>query len=249
MPIKTKREPRERVYILDALRGVAILAMIVHHTYVLLNFILGVQIAFFHSELFSVLQMFFVGIFLLVSGICTNYSHNIAKRGGIIFAAAVLVTLVTAVLLPSFGVDGLQIYFGILHMFGLSMLLYALIKPLLDRCATLPVLIISAVLFVAQYIWMIFVPFFESPYDITMIFGFPSETFYSADYYPLFPYFFLFVSGAMLGRLIKARKFPSWFYTFRARPFEFVGRHSLIIYLVHQPIIFALIELYTLCLR
>ncbi len=230
-----------RIHILDALRGLSVIAMIVHHSYVLLNFVRGVTFDFFTSPLFEALQIIFVSIFLLVSGVCTNFSKNVAKRGTVIFGAAVLVTLATALFLPMCGVQGLEIYFGILHMFGCAMLLYALLRPLLDKLPWQPVFYVCIVLFIVYYFWMSKVPFFESPYNFTMIFGFPSRSFYSADYYPLFPYFFLFVAGAMVGRSIKGREFPKWFYDFRFRPFEFVGRHSLLIYLLHQPIVYLLI--------
>ena len=234
---------KKRVYLLDVLRGAAVIAMIVHHSYVLLNFTRGVTLAFFSSTLFDVLQIFFVSIFLLVSGICSNYSRNIAKRGVIVFGAALIVTLVTAVLLPQFGFTGLEIKFGILHMFGLSMLLYACLRPILEKCNTVVTIVISIALFVAYNIWTSYIPFVESPYNVLMIFGFPSRSFYSSDYYPLLPYFFLFVAGGALGRLVKAGKMPRWFFTVRVPFLEFVGRHSLLIYLLHQPIVFALIML------
>ena len=233
----------KRVRILDALRGAAVLAMIVHHGYVLLNFMRGIEIGFFSSDYFPYIQMFFVGIFLLVSGICTNYSRSVAKRGVIVFAAAILVTLVTAVLLPLCGIGGLEIYFGILHMFGLSMLLYALLRPLLAKCPAAPVAVICFLLFIGWQIWMHFIPTMESPFGVMMLFGFPRESFYSADYYPLLPYFFLFVCGAMIGRPVKAGRFPKWFYDFHFAPLEFVGRHSLLIYLLHQPVILLIILL------
>ena len=47
----------------------------------------------------------------------------------------------------------------------------------------------------------------------------------------------------MLGRWVKGNKMPAWFYTFRVPALEFVGRHSLIIYLVHQPVVLVLIVL------
>ena len=237
---------KKRIYILDILRGVSVLAMIIHHAYVLLHFTKGFTLSFFSSDLFNVLQLFFVCVFLLVSGICTNFSRNIAKRGLIVFGGAIAVTLVTAVLLPLFGIYGLEIYFGILHMFGLSMLLYALLKPLLDKCNGIVIAVICAVLFIVQLLLMEQVPFFESPYNITMVFGFPSRNFFSADYYPLFPYIFAFIFGAMLGRPIVKEKLPLWFYKVRCLPLEFVGRHSLLIYLLHQPIIMVFIIVFDL---
>ncbi len=244
MPLFQKKDLSRRVRILDAIRGAAVIAMIVHHAYVLLNFTRGVTFGFFSSGLFYALQMFFVSVFLLVSGVCTNYGRNVLKRGVIVFGAALLITLVTAVLLPAVGIEGLEIYFGILHMFGLSMLLYGLLRPAFDKCPAAPVAVLCCLLFAGWLVWMHFVPNMESPLGMMTLFGFPGKRFYSADYYPLLPYFFLFVCGAMIGRWIKAGKFPKWFYEFHFAPLEFVGRHSLLIYLIHQPIIFALIMLF-----
>lgn len=238
------KNPNNRVYILDALRGIAVIGMIIHHGYVLLNLLKGIEIPFFTSPLFEVLQTLFVSVFLLVSGICTNYSRSIAKRGAIVFGAAIIITLVTAVLLPALNVRGLEIYFGILHMFGLAMLFYALLKPVLDRCDPFIICVVSVILYILWSIWMYFVPFASTRYNVFMIFGFPTQEFYSADYYPLFPYFFMFVTGTAIGRYVKEMKFPRWFYTCRIPIFEFIGRHSLLVYLLHQPIIFGLILLF-----
>ena len=241
-----KNKENNRVYILDAFRGMAVCGMIFHHSYVLLNFTYGVTFSFFSSTLFEVLQMVFVSVFLFVSGICTNYSRSTAKRGAVIFGAAIVVTIVTAVAMPLLGIYGLEIYFGILHMLGLSMLLYACIRLILNRCDPALICVFCLILFIGQSIWMEFVPYANDPYNILMVFGFPSKNFYSADYYPLFPYFFMFVAGTAIGRWIKKGFFPIWFYRFRAPFFEFIGRHSLLIYLLHQPIIFGIIMLVSL---
>ncbi len=236
--------PKQRVYILDALRGIAVIGMIIHHSYVLLNLTKGIDIPFFSSVLFEILQTLFVSIFLLVSGICTNYSHNIVKRGVIVFGVAIAITLVTAVILPAFKIFGLEIYFGVLHMFGASMLIYALLRPLLNKLNTAVLSIASILLFTFWSIWVYCVPFVDGFNNAFMIFGFPASDFYSADYYPIFPYVFMFVAGTAIGRWVKLGRFPQWFYSFRLPSMEFIGRHSLLIYLLHQPIIFALIILF-----
>ncbi len=235
---------KQRVYILDALRGMAVIGMLVHHSYVLLNLTKGIEISFFSSVLFEVLQTLFVSVFLLVSGICTNYSHNIVRRGVVIFGAAVAITVVTAIVMPSLQIHGLEIYFGVLHMFGASMLLYACLRPLLKRLNTTLLCIISVVLYIVWSVWMYFVPYINGVNNLFMVFGFPATDFFSADYYPLFPYFFMFIAGTAIGRWISVGRFPSWFYAIRIPAFEFIGRHSLLIYLLHQPIIFVLIVLF-----
>ncbi len=231
----------ERIYILDAVRGTAIIAMIFHHAYVLLNSFDLLYLSFFHSKAFEVVQLIFVSLFLLVSGICTNFSKSTLRRGVVILAAATCVTAVTAGYMPLFGFTGFEIYFGILHMFGLTMLIYSLIQPILKKVNGSVIGIVSLLLFFFFYFYMQVHPYALESNAILTILGFPSVYFFSADYYPLLPYIFIFIFGAMLGRAVKNRKLPNWFYSFRCVPLEFVGRHSLMFYLLHQPIIMGII--------
>ena len=70
--------------------------------------------------------------------------------------------------------------------------------------------------------------------------GFTEEGFYSADYFPLFPWFFLFLTGYYLNMLLKDTKIMNLFEKGVA-PLNFPGRHSLIIYMLHQPVIYAVL--------
>lgn len=235
---------RERIYALDLIRGVAVLGMILHHTLFAVEevsalFGAPVSFAFFlDSRLFWVLQELFVGAFLLVSGICTAFSRSVLRRGLIVSAAAAAVTLATGILLPLLGLEGLEIWFGILHLFGLSMLLYGLF--------TFPKRIVpalTAVVLFALYLSMMLTRGSGWSNALCAVIGLPAKGFFSADYYPLLPYFLLFLAGTFLGRPVKERRLPARFYTLRARPIEWVGRHSLWIYLIHQPVIFGVAAL------
>ena len=70
--------------------------------------------------------------------------------------------------------------------------------------------------------------------------GFPPADCYSTDYFSLLPWCFLFLTGYFLRRVQLDRQ---------ARPerdirlpvFSTLGRHSLLIYLVHQPLVFGLL--------
>ena len=64
--------------------------------------------------------------------------------------------------------------------------------------------------------------------------GLLSPDFYSADYFPIFPYLFLFLAGYFLGKL----PLPDWMRRSHCRPLARLGQHSLIIYLLHQPILY-----------
>lgn len=229
-----------RVYALDWLRGIAVLGMVFHHALVSVQmagwmFGKNVPIEFLETDWFYVLQQIFVAAFLLISGICTVYSRSVLRRGLIVSGAAVAVTLVTAHLMPALGVDGMQIYFGILHMFGASMLLYGLF--------THPKRWVGAVTGLVLFgLWLYYTnePQSMLSEQIRLLIGFPYDGFYSADYYPLLPYFFAYLAGTFLGPLVRDRRFPAWFYQLRIRPLEWVGRHSLIIYLLHQVVLFGI---------
>ena len=62
-------------------------------------------------------------------------------------------------------------------------------------------------------------------------------TFFSSDYFPLLPWVFVFFFGVFLGRLAKEGKFPRFFAASHIPFFAFTGRHALLIYILHQPVI------------
>lgn len=74
------------------------------------------------------------------------------------------------------------------------------------------------------------------------IMGF-SQKLFSADYYPVIPWGFLFLSGAMGGYVLKSKKLPGFLYNNFCRPLAFIGRHTMIIYLAHQPVLFGVFML------
>lgn len=234
---------KERISFLDWLRGAAVLGMILHHSLFaveIVSYLFGrpIQFAILKTWAFWILQELFVGIFLLISGICTVFSKNVLRRGAIVAGAAVLISLVTGVFLPLAGVRGLEIWFGILHLFGSSMLLYGLFT-----CRKKWVPVVSALaIFILLLITVTFADVGFSMW-IRAFLGFPFEGFVSADYYPIFPYFPVFLAGTFLGPVVRDHKLPARLYEVRIKPLEWIGRHSLWIYLAHQPIIFGIVAL------
>ena len=69
--------------------------------------------------------------------------------------------------------------------------------------------------------------------------GFPDSNFFSSDYFPLLPYLFLFLAGMFLARL----PLPQAFYQQHSRSLSLLGKNSLWVYLLHQPVIYAVLWL------
>ncbi len=184
----------------------------------------------FHP-LVSFLQVFFASIFIVISGISSRFSKHNLRRGLLLLLAAFGITAVT------FFFDKNSIVrFGILHFLGTAIVIYALVgkylRELLPRF--LPGIIYPLL---AALTW----PILSKRYDVKWlwILGFRGQGFQSADYFPLFPYIFVFLFGTWLGGYIMKNKFPAWFYKFKCRPLAFIGRNTIWIYLLHQPIFYS----------
>ena len=234
-----------RVGGMDLLRGAAILLMVIYHAVFSLVYIFGVDWTWFHHPVFNnVGAPILGGTFVLLSGMSTRFSRSPVKRGLQVFFWAIVMTLVTALAVPD-----LIIKFGILHLMGLCMILSGLLRPLLDKIPRKA----GVLLFLALYILTIDIPNggwlgikglaavqIKTTNPWLFPFGLLAPGFYSSDYYPLIPWFFLFLAGSYLGLWVKEGKAPAWFYPSRLPWLEWVGRHTLWIYVLHQPIIIAL---------
>ena len=239
----------KRIELLDELRGLAIVAMVVHHTFLDIGFVLGLDWGYTVFDKLCVLQPIFWAIFIIISGVCSRLSRNTVKRGAIVLGAGLLVTLVTAVIMPRFGVTGAEIYFGILSCLGCCMIITGLLMPLIEKIDYRLGMIVSALLFAVTWgissktLFFGLVKLPEALYNTNwlMPLGIYSDTFESADYFALIPWLFMFLFGAFLGKLAKEEKFPEWTYKKHAKAFAFVGRNSLWVYLGHQPVLYAML--------
>lgn len=250
------KQGTRRIYLLDEIRGFAILAMIVHHAFLDVGVVLGLQWGYDVFDRLCVLQPFFWGAFIVISGICSQLSRNSVRRGCIVFAAAMVVTLVTAGIMPLLGMAGEEIYFGILHCLGISMIVAGLFKKPIQKTNTFVGMGITAFLFLATYSVSSGKLFFSIPLPAALYqtnwlapLGFFSATFHSADYFSLMPWMFLFLFGAFVGKFAAAGRFPEWTYRLHAKALAFVGKNALWFYLAHQVVLYALFFLIALIIR
>ena len=81
---------------------------------------------------------------------------------------------------------------------------------------------------------------------VTAYFGFPPADFYSTDYFSLLPWTLLYLCGYELHWIFKAAGvLDAPIMKKEIKPLAFMGRHSLFIYLLHQPILYLFVLLYS----
>ncbi len=237
---------RKRIYLLDEIRGLAIILMVFYHAFYMLGTFFEMDFMLAAQKFFEPLQPPFACLFILISGISCNLSHSNFVRGARLLAIALGFTLVTAVVLPKFGIDGAQIIFGILHLLSVSMLAFALVRRPISKIPPAAGFAVCMVLFFVLYdvpsgnVFGLALPRELYLNSFTAALGFAPAGFYSADYFPLIPFLFMFFAGTFVGRFVLSGDLPEGFYKCRCAPLAAVGRKTLIIYIAHWPIIFLL---------
>ena len=130
-------------------------------------------------------------------------------------------------------------------------LLYAILRPVLKRIPPVAGAIGCAVLFALTYrvprrllgLGVLTVALPDAWYTCAplSILGFLSPDFFSADYFPIIPYAFAFFCGHFLGHWLD--RIPDALCRPHCRPLGWLGRHSLLIYLVPQPVLMGVMTL------
>ncbi len=225
---------KKRIWELDAFRGLCILGMVLVH------------LVYDLTELYKIVDwklpdwFYFVQhwgnlFFFLLSGTCVTLGRHHIKRGLIVFGGGMLCTLVTvAAWKLGFFYKGMCIWFGVLHCLGVCMLLWGLFRRFPKW---LLVLLSAAIIAFGLYIGER--SLVSYPWLVPL--GFTYSSFESSDYFPLLPYLGYFLLGAVLGQLLYRKKeslLPNVNEkNIFVRVLLFFGKHSLIIYLVHQPLL------------
>ena len=224
----------KRIWELDALRGLALLGMMgIHFVYDLVD-LFGVW-NWQQPAWYLFFKNNYGAVFFLISGISATLGSHPVKRGAQVFLCGFLCTGVTlGMYLLGFAGKGIIIYMGVLQCLGLCMMLW----PLFRRCPDRGLVALGLAMMIAG--WYLRTQAF--PFWLLTPLGFAPYGFTSSDYFPLLPNFGYFLLGAVVGkRAYAGRKslFP------RETPplglFRWLGRHSLMIYLLHQPVLAAIV--------
>lgn len=234
---------KQRIWELDAFRGICIIGMvIVHFVYDMVD-LYGLA-DWDLPALFLFVQQWGGVLFLLISGICATLGSHSVKRGLVVFGCGLLVSAVTVgMYVTEFAGIGIIIYFGVLHCLGTCMILW----PAFKKLPVWVLVLIGSVLVLLGF-HLQTLPEVDYPWLVPI--GILPHNFASSDYFPLLPNLGFFLLGAAIGRTAYRKKetlLPKVNANHPVLRFlRFCGKYSLWIYLIHQPILSAAIFLITL---
>ncbi len=233
-------EASRRVWEIDFLRGLSIILMVGYHLLFDLGEFRGVErFLGFSTDLsttaWTIAQMFFATLFIVLSGVSGTLSRSNVRRGLRLLAISILVSAATYVFDPSS-----TVYFGILQCLAISMLLYG---AAFEKASAFALTMTGAAVVGLGAALPALKKALALRFDWLLPFGLHSPAFSSYDYFPLVPWFGVFLVGAALGKTLYApkRSLLPW-----RLPVTFVniaGRHSLWIYIAHQPVIMGVLYL------
>lgn len=246
---------RQRCHILDEIRGITLCSMIFYHAVWDLVYMFGKDWAWYRSDFAYIWQQSICWTFIILSGFCFSIGKRRLRRGLIVFGAGIVISLVTEIFMPQN-----RIRFGVLTLLGSCMLILAMIERLQDKIGNLKVspmlgMILSFITFSLTkrvndgYLGFADVKICELPKgfyelgDFGNFLGFTERTFYSTDYFSLIPWFFLFLTGFYLHKWFVKMDWMEGLFLLPSlgkcwRPF---GKHSLMIYMAHQPVIYGVL--------
>lgn len=244
-PMEQNKPAIHRFWEIDTIRGVAIVLMIFFH----LMWDLSYFGAYAGNMLAAPWRTFARSIattFIFVLGVSLTLSYNRLKpklsqkqlfrkyllRGAKIFGLGMAVTVVTY-----FVIGHGFVVFGILHLLGLSTILaYPFLR---SRWASLVagIMVIGLGIYVSRFLSL-------SPWFLPL--GVQQVGRYMVDYYPIVPWFGFALLGVFFGFTLYPRGtprfyLPDWSHTAPIRGLTYLGLHSLLIYLIHQPILLTIL--------
>ena len=250
MKIFSKDAFEKRIHEIDLFRGFLILLVIFDHLMWFINFYIFHNTQPFLNWYWTSAPRFIVRqvvlcLFLFTCGISCHLSRNNKKRGLILLAICILITVATHLLqlLPTFSNRAICIDFNILGVIALSILIYVVCDKLSDK----NLLLVTCIMMV--FYFFIIASERESAGDMTY-YPFKSILYvpfnpireaYVGDYLPLFPYAICLPLGVLFARRFYQEKKSivtkkgNW-----EKPICFLGRHTLLIYIGHE-ILFTLI--------
>ena len=243
-----------RYHLLDLIRGITLISMLAYHLLWDLVYIFGVKIPWFKSDFAHVWQQSICYTFILLSGFCVRLGKHRLRRGLLVTGASIVISLATLLFMPSS-----RIIYGVLTLIGLCMLLSIPFDKIGKKINPyIGLFVCFAIFFLTRNVYYGELGFEDLhiatlPKELyadyfTALLGFPQKEFFSTDYFPIFPWAFLFFTGYFLYGIFEKHRLTKLLTPNLCPPLQFIGKHTLPIYMAHQPIIYGSLYLIFLLL-
>ncbi|MDO5146650.1 MAG: heparan-alpha-glucosaminide N-acetyltransferase domain-containing protein [Eubacteriales bacterium] len=235
---------------LDTFRGMMVLSMVLYHGVWDVVYLFGKDVSWYGGWQGRLWQQSICWSFIFLSGFCCTFGKSKWKNGVRLMLSGGAVTLVTLLVMPQY-----PVIFGILTFLGMASCLVKVLEPWLRRWASLPASIGSFLLFLVLgrinegYVGWRFLGSFALPKGlyrdwITALIGFPFPGFASSDYFSLFPWIFLYAAGFFSCCWMKEKKERMYRLERGSLPWiSWMGRHSLLLYMLHQPLLYGCLSI------
>lgn len=225
---------KERFIELDILRGFAISVMIFFHLLWDLDYYGLSQI---DKEIYNY-SAYFPTIFFILVGICLVISSKYKTTGQLIFRGmwvfgiGLIITAVTTVIIPD-----KPITFGVLHCIGCSIILGTFFTRFKAYNLIIAPFFILTGIFIGNF-------HVQDPSFFQLAIGQHQENLwaYTVDYFPILPWFGVTLFGLGTGNILykngkRQFPFPDISHLIPVKMISYLGKNSLAIYLLHQPMI------------
>lgn len=232
-----EKEGKPRFWELDLIRGSLIILMVLYHLMYDLDKFGDYD---FSLDSFYMKAVRIIGevAFIFIVGVSLSLSRFRKRgelgfkgyfiRGFAIFALGLLITGVSLIIIPDE-----PIIFGILHCIGVSIVLaYPFLRLRFTNLILGTFFCITGVVlynFKFGFYWLLWLGFFPKGWD-------------TADWFPLLPWFGVVLLGLFVGDLVYSEykrliELPDLSKVMPIRFMDLVGRHTLIVYMLHQPVL------------
>ena len=232
-----------RYLLIDAMRGFAITNMVIFHFLYDVYMIYGKDTSWYALPYIHVWQQAICWTFILIAGLVWHLGGTNNFRRGIFFnICGLAISLITWVIIPAEAIR-----FGILNFMGCAVLLTIPLHNIIHKIPSIVGIIVNFTAFILfkniqrGYLGIGEVKLWTLPttlYNIKILtpFGFPYPGFRSSDYFPIFPWIFLFFTGYFFYFIFE--KHDLWKHIAYAKIpiLSKFGGKTIWIYLAHQPI-------------
>jgi uncharacterized membrane protein len=223
----------KRFWEIDLVRTVALLGLLNFHTLELLHYF-DLYPTLLRTGVWFWIRAFNCGLFIFPAGVALTIAYSRGKnrssfilRGLKLFGLGMALTLLSLLVVPEE-----YVRFGILHFFGIAFML----APLFLRFRYINLILGTAVMVIGLYLLAQGI-YVDSPWLLWLMpYGFST-----LDYWPLVPWFGLFLLGMFFGEILYPQGNRGFNIPEISNPVAsavmLLGRHPLLVYIVHLPIL------------